>query len=133
MSGWHVTSSTRRRITATGLAVAALAIPVQIIGGADYPVVPPGLVILTAAAVVFLLAPWRWLLALAMLATLFISVGGVLAPNFRDQLGDPGAATIFAGSVLQVAGLVVAVVFGLASMVELVRGRRRTPDQVRQG
>jgi len=119
-----LTSSRNRRLAGTGLVLAAAGIVIQIAGGADYPVVPPGLVILVVAAALVLFAPWRWTLGLATLATLFISVGGVLAPGFRDQLGDPAAATVFTGSVVQVIGLLVAVVFCIAAVVEAFSSRR---------
>jgi len=117
-----MTRDNGRRLAGLGLIVAAIGIPVQIAGGADYPTVPPGLIILAVAALLMLFAPWRWAVVLAAVATLFISVGAVLAPNLRDQLSDPGAATLFAGSLIQLAGLVPA----LAGLIVIV-SRRRTP------
>jgi hypothetical protein len=121
MSRPFVTSSTVRRIAGTGLLIAAVGIPIQIAGGADYPTIPPGLLILLAAAALVLFAPWRWALGLAALATLFISVGGTIAPNFRHQLGNPGEVVTFAGSVVQVIGLVIALVFSAAALREAFR------------
>jgi hypothetical protein len=61
--------------------------------------------------------------------TLFISVGGVLAPATRDHLSRPGDILAFSGTVLQVIGLLVGVVFGAAAIREAVRaGRARRPQ-----
>lgn len=100
-----ITTSIPRRAAAGCLAAAAVAIELQILGGADYPTVPPGLIILAVAAVLVLLPTPRWTLALATVATAFISIGGVVAPNLRDQLAEPGDALAFAGSALQVVAL----------------------------
>jgi hypothetical protein len=120
-------------LAGAGLILAALSIPIQIAGGVNYPVVPPGLLILAAAAALILFVPRWWALGLATLATAFLSFGGVLAPNFRRQLGDPGAVVTFVGSVLQVIGLVVALIFCVAAVVEAVRHRRTRVPVGRQG
>ncbi|MFF5175764.1 hypothetical protein ACFY3U_24485 [Micromonospora sp. NPDC000089] len=127
------THSPARRAAGGALLVAALGIVVQIVGGADYPTVPPGLLILTAAALAFLLAPWRWAVVLAAAATLFISVGGVLAPNFREQLGDPGDALVFAGSLVQAAALAVALLFAVVALTGLRRDRAERSLQPHRG
>ena len=52
MSSRYITSSTARGVAGTGLVVAAVGIPIQVAGGADYPTVPTGLLISPAAAAV---------------------------------------------------------------------------------
>lgn len=111
-----------RRAAATGLGLAAVGIATQIAGGADYPPVPPGLVILSGAAVVMLVARRRWPLVVATAAAAFISVGAVVTPNLREQLGDLGEPLVFVGSGVQVAGLLVTLVFSAASLGEAFRG-----------
>ncbi len=96
-----ITPSHYRRAAAAFLAAAAAAVELQILGGADYPTVPPGLLILGVAAVLVLLPTPRWALALATAATGFISIGGVVTSNLRDQLGEPGEALTFVGSAAQ--------------------------------
>jgi hypothetical protein len=110
-----------RRVAGTGLVLAATGIVIQIIGGADYPTVPPGLLILLTAAALVLFGPWRLALGLAMVATLFISVGGVLAPSFRQQLSDPSQLLTFSGSIVQVVGLAVGLLWGAAATREAFR------------
>lgn len=100
-----ITPSHHRRAAAAFLAAAAVAIELQVLGGADYPTVPPGLVILGAAAVLVLLPTPRWALAIATVATGFISIGGLVTANLRDQLGEPGEALTFAGSAAQAVAL----------------------------
>ncbi|QXJ24625.1 hypothetical protein AGRA3207_005992 [Actinomadura graeca] len=114
----YVASSANRRLAAAGLAVAAAAIPVQIAGGMDYPVVPPGLVILAAGALVALLARPRWALIVPAVIAVFLSFGAVVTDNARDALGDPGDVLAFAGTVVQCAGLVTGLVFCALSLAE---------------
>jgi hypothetical protein len=99
-----------RWMAGAGLLLAAIGIVVQIAGGANYPTVPPGLIILLVAAAITWLAPWRWAGFVALAATLFLCVGALIAPNFRDQLSDPGQTVQFIGSLIQAAGLVVALI-----------------------
>lgn len=114
----HVATSTNRRLAGAGLAVAAAAIPVQIAGGVDYPAVPPGLLILAAAAAVALLVRPKWALLLPTAAAAFLTVGAVVTENVRDALGDPGDALAFAGTAVQCAGLAVGLVCCVLALVE---------------
>lgn len=104
-----------RHAAALGLAAAAAAIPIQIAGGADYPAVPPGLVVLLVGAAAMAFLPGRAGLTVASAVTLFISIGAVATPNLRDQLSDPGQSLVFLGSILQSAGLLLAVAAGVAA------------------
>jgi hypothetical protein len=121
-----MTRDNARRLAGAGLILGAIGIVFQIAGGADYPAVPPGLIILLVAAGLVLFAPWGWAVVLAGVATLFLSVGGVVAPGLRDQLSNPGAAASFFGSLIQTVGLIAA----LAGFV-LIAARRRSVASVR--
>jgi hypothetical protein len=105
-----MTSVRSRWLAGSGLLLAAIGIPVQIAGGANYPTVPRGLIILLVAAGIVWLAPWRWAGFVALAATLFLCVGALISPNLRDQLSDPSRTVLFIGSLIQTAGLVVALV-----------------------
>jgi hypothetical protein len=105
--------TTARKLTTGGLITAAAGIVVQILGGADYPTVPPGALLLLAAAGLFALRN-RWTPLIGVLIPVFISIGAVVTPNMGDQLGDPSAAGVFTGTVIQLAGLAVGLVCGLA-------------------
>ncbi|MDV3220289.1 hypothetical protein [Intrasporangium sp.] len=101
---------------AGSLTAAAAGIAVQILGGADYPTVPPGLLILLAAAALVAFVHARWVVVAAAAVTVFITIGGIVTPNLRNQLADPGAVLVFTGSALQVLALLGALAFcGLAS------------------
>jgi hypothetical protein len=47
------------RLNALGLAVAATGIVIQYVSGVDYPTIPPGPIILLAAAGAVAFGPWR--------------------------------------------------------------------------
>lgn len=111
--------NTTRLTAATALVVAAIGISVQIASGADYPTVPPGLIIVLVAAALCL--GWRrwWALLIPAAATLFLLVGGATASNTRDNL-DAGGGRLW-GTVLQLVALVVALI---AAVTAAVRERR---------
>jgi hypothetical protein len=105
--------TTVRKLAVGGLITAAMGIVVQILGGADYPTVPPGVLLLLAAAGLFALRkPWASLIG--VLIAVFISIGAVVAPNMGDQLGEPSAVGVFTGTVIQLVGLAVGLLCGLA-------------------
>ena len=60
-----------------------------------------------------------------MIVSLFLLVGGVLAPQAKEQLGDPGQAGVFIGMVIQPLALVVALVAGVAATRQLYRTQTR--------
>ena len=113
-------------LTVAGLLAAAAGIVIQIASGADYPTIPPGLVILLAAAgLVALAARWRWTTIVGVIVSLFLLVGGVLAPQAREQLSDPTQVGIFIGTLIQLLALVVALLAGVAATRQLYRTQTR--------
>lgn len=124
-----LTASRWRRAAAASLGAAAAGIELQILGGAEYPTIPPGVLILLGSAAMAIFVKSRWGLLLASTATLFISIGGLVTPNLREQLRDQDAALVFAGSALQVVALVGALVFCAFGLRESF-GQRRQASQV---
>jgi hypothetical protein len=116
--------SMARRVAVTGLAAAAAGIIVQMLGGADYPAVPPGAVLLVAGAVLFAIRT-RWTPVVGLVVPVFLCVGAVATPNMRDYLGEPSRGVVFAGTVIQLLGMVAGLVFGAAVVVQVVRTGRR--------
>ncbi len=115
----HIDSSAAVRLLVVGLVVAAAGIMIQYLSGVDYPTIPPGPIILLAAAAVVTFGPWRRAPMVGLVAALFISIGGVIATiagnGFTPQLSDPGAVGGFVGTLVQIAGLVIAVAAGVAA------------------
>jgi hypothetical protein len=111
-------------VTMVGLVMAAVGIAIQIVSGVDaYPTIPPGLVILlVAAGLIALGGRRRWVPLLGAAVALFILFGAVVAPGTADRLARPGEAGAFAGTVIQVLGLVVALLAGIGAAF---RGARR--------
>jgi hypothetical protein len=112
------------KLNVAGLVAAAAGIVIQIASGADYPTVPPGLIILLAAAgLVALGARWRWTTIVGVVVPTFLLVGAVVAPEAREQLGDPGQVGVFVGTVVQLLAMAVALVAGLAAAGQRYRHR----------
>jgi hypothetical protein len=59
-----------------------------------------------------------------VVAALFLLVGGVLAPQAREQLSDPTQLGVFAGTVIQLLALVTALVAGVVATRRDYRTRR---------
>jgi hypothetical protein len=113
----HSHLSPAARLNVVGLVVAAAGMLTQYASGVDYPTIPPGPIIVLVAAAVVAFGPWRWAPAVGLLAALFISIGGVIATlagnGFTPQLSDPGAVGGFAGTLIQIAGLLIALPAGV--------------------
>jgi len=110
------------RTEAAALAVAAVGIIIQIIGGVNYPAVPPGLIILLAAAALVAFLPWRWASVFGVLAGAFMVIGAIGAANARYDLTHPGHPGAFIGTWIQLIAVVVAVVAGVMALA--VRNQR---------
>jgi len=116
----HIHSSPTARLLVVGLVVAAAGMLVQYGSGVDYPTIPPGPIIALAAAAVVAFGPWRRAPVVGLVAAVFISLGGVIAMiagnGFTPQLSDPGAVGGFVGTLVQIAGLLVAVTAGVVAV-----------------
>jgi len=86
------------RLNAAGLAVAAAGIMIQYVSGVDFPTIPPGPIILLAAAAV---------------------VATIAGNGFNSTLGDPSELGGFLGAVVQIAGLVIALPSGVVAVRSL--------------
>jgi hypothetical protein len=121
------TVSAAGKLNVAGLVAAAAGIVIQIASGADYPTVPPGLLILLAAAgLVALGARWRWTTIVGVVVPTLLLVGGAIAQQARDQLGDPGQVGVFVGTVVQLLAMAVALVAGVAAAWRSYRHRTNT-------
>jgi hypothetical protein len=107
-----------------GLVVAAAGIVIQIASGAEYPTIPPGLIILLVAAGVAALGiRWRWTSLFGVIVPLFLLAGGALAPQARGQLGDPTRVGVFVGTVIQLLALAIALIAGVVAARQSDRTR----------
>jgi hypothetical protein len=116
-------SSTARTLTVVALLVAATGFVVQMIAGVtDTPTVPPGLVVILAAAGLIAFAPGRWM-PLAGPVTGLFSFVALFAVDADDRLDDLDPVSAFLGQWFMVAALVVASVSGA---IATVRSRQST-------
>ncbi|MEV0641708.1 hypothetical protein AB0I77_43675 [Streptomyces sp. NPDC050619] len=99
-------------VTATLAALLLLAVSIvgQVAAGADYPAVPPGVVIPLGAAVLLLWRTNRWTIGLPLAVGLLIGVGALVTPNTGDHLasGDTALVVSTVAELVALAGLVVA-------------------------
>jgi hypothetical protein len=104
-------------LSAAALVVAADGIMIQYVSGVDYPTIPPGPIILLAAAGVVIFGRGRWSPVVGLVATLFVLIGGAIATiagnGYSETLGDPGELGGFAGAVVQLVGLAIALAAGV--------------------
>jgi small-conductance mechanosensitive channel len=129
------TLSAAGKLNVTGMVVAAAGIIIQIASGSDlYPTIPPGPIVLLAGAALVALGPWRWTPVVGVVVPLFLLVGAAIAAvvsgEFVDQLTDPGEVGIFAGDVLQLLGMITALVAGIVALGQ--SSRTRTWDRHEQ-
>jgi hypothetical protein len=122
------TLSAAGKLNVIGMVAAAVGIIMQIASGSDlYPTIPPGPIILLAGAALVALGPWRWTPVVGVVVPLFLLVGAVIAAvvsgEFVDQLTDPGEVGIFAGDVLQLLGVIIALVAGIVALRQSSRTR----------
>lgn len=108
--------TTLNGISAAALSTAAAGIIVQILGGADYPVVPPGLLILVAAAGIVGFAPWRGAPAAAIVAGLFM-IFGLFGAGQATRLIEVETVLDTLGLWIQMVAVVVALVTAVMALV----------------
>ena len=108
---------TSRKVTVGGLVLGAAGIAVLWAAGVEFPVaVPPGIVILLAGAVFVSVARWRWAPAAGVFLGLFVAVGWAISPTGWPNLTGRHGASVAAGQAIQLAGVLIAVVAGLAAL-----------------
>lgn len=105
-----------RRTLLVSMVVSAIGIPIQILGGWEYPVVPPGLLITLAAGLVALL-PVRWAPVISLVAGGFILVGFFLVGDVANMFGSQNL-TVTVGKWVQMIALVVGIAAAIGSLVK---------------
>jgi len=117
-----------RAALAAGLIVAGAGVLTQyLVGVPGFPKIPPGPIILGAAAILVLaLAARRWTLLVGTFAALFVFVGGLIEGSVWGRLGNPGAVDVWIGVFLQWIGLVIALVAGVAAIRQAYARRTMT-------
>lgn len=127
MSRNHPLSPVARAHVAS-LVVACAGFVIQILAGVDdYPTIPPGVVVLLVAALAVVLLPWRWTALFGVANCLAIFVGAFFVyDSTLERLSNPGDLGPFLGTVVQMGGIVLAIVTGAAAMLRPAREAVRT-------
>ena len=110
------------KVTVLGLVVAVAGIVILDVAGIPFPRIPPGLVILLAAAALVGFAPWRWVPAAGAFVGLFLTVGFV-ASRSVSYLVDAGRPGVLAGAWVELLGVLTALVAGVVAALQNYRAR----------
>jgi hypothetical protein len=104
---------------AAGLWMAAFGILVQAVSGANgYPRVPPGILILAIVGlVVYTTSRWMLSAVLGLFLAGLVSVGVFTTPGTAYRLGHPQDVGPLIGTLVQLAGLLFALIAGIARMI----------------
>lgn len=121
--------SPARSINVGALLVAAAGVFIIFLSAPDlFPTVPPGVLILAAAAAIVAFVPGRWTPIAGVLIPLVITIGGIASGTSIDILqGEENAAAIL-GTVIQYPALITAIAAGTVAMV----GDRSSPPAAAQ-
>jgi hypothetical protein len=110
------------KLTVASLVVATAGIVIQIISGADYPIVPPVFFILLIPAGLIAFGRWRWTPVTAVLAGLFLTFG-LFASGESRRLLDANPPGDLVGLWVQMLAVLVAAVAGIISTIHNYRSR----------
>ncbi|MFI0469178.1 hypothetical protein ACH347_34330 [Saccharopolyspora sp. 5N102] len=115
------------KLNAAALVASAAGIVVQKLSGvAEFPLIPPGAVMLLgAAAFVTLGARWHWTSIVGFVVPAYLLTAAfVVSSGVWDRLVTPGEIGPFAGSALQMASMVAAVLTGAVALWTTYTDRR---------
>jgi hypothetical protein len=121
-----------RRIAAAAVAASGVGIVIQIAAHVHYPTVPPGLIIVAAAAAVAAFVPRRWAALAAVLSGAGTLVGGLANAPWRERLSGVGSIGAVAGTWVQIAAGSIGLVAGLLALRLADRGESAPVDQDEQ-
>jgi hypothetical protein len=111
-----------KKLTIAGLLVGAVGIVLLWAGGIDFPFLPPpGVLFLSAGALFVSFVRLRWAPALGAALGLFIVVGFFASPTGIDNLTGEHGSTVVVGTIIQLLGLVTAVIAGTAATARAYR------------
>jgi hypothetical protein len=114
------------KTTAIGLWVAAAGIFIQVATGATgYPKVPPGIIILVVVGIlIYATAKFRWASFIGLILAGKIAMGVFTFPGTGLRLSHPEIFGPFLGTLVQLAGLIIALVAGMAGSIYSYRPER---------
>lgn len=118
MTRMRITRSIPLRVEIVALIVAITGMVVQIAAGVEYPTVPPGVVIIAAAALLLALVRWPGVRIVGALVPAFVLFGGLISPTGRTNISHPGHLGPFLGTLIQFAGLATALLAGIVALGE---------------
>ena len=116
--------SPARKPTVVALLVASIGFLIQMVSGVtDTPTIPPGLVVILAAALVVAFGPGAWAPVAGPAAGLFNLVAFVVV-DAAERLVEPSPPAALVGAWFMVAALIVA---SVAGTIATIRNHRTVP------
>jgi hypothetical protein len=114
-AGWVAT----HKALAAGLWIGAFGIFLQAATGAKgYPKLPPGIPILAAMGLlVYLTSRWAWTAILGLFLVVLIWIGVFTTPGTAGRLYHPQDVGPLIGTLVQLSGLLLALVAGVATII----------------
>lgn len=119
------------RIHVASLVVACVGFIILLVAGMpEFQPFPPGVIVLLAAATAVVLLPrQRWVPLIGTALCVAIAMGAfVFYDSTVQRLADPADVVPFGGTVIQMGGVVVAIVTGMAAALRPQPTRRLTAD-----
>jgi hypothetical protein len=113
------TLSPAGKLTIIGLLITAAGISTLFLtNSVNVPAIPVGPILLLLTATLVALGPWRWTPIAGIALSLFILVGAFIAPGLFDRLSNPAQLGAFAGTAIQMLGIIIAIVAGTLATVQ---------------
>ena len=110
------TLSPAGKLTIIGLLITAAGISTLFLtNSVNVPAIPVGPILLLLTATLVALGPWRWT---PIALSVFILVGAFIAPGLFDRLSNPAQLGGFAGTAIQMLGIMIAIVAGTFATVQ---------------
>ncbi|HET7081383.1 MAG TPA: hypothetical protein VFM49_28470 [Chloroflexia bacterium] len=107
------------KLTIIGLLIAAAGISTLFLtNSVNVPAIPVGPILLLLTAGLVALGPWRWTPVVGIALSVALLVGAFIAPGLFDRLSNPAQLGGFAGTAIQMLGIMIAIVAGTFATVQ---------------
>jgi hypothetical protein len=117
----NIPSSTAATWNVAGLIIAAAGIVSMFVTGVANQPAPVGAIVMLLVAGLEAFRVWRWMPVIGTVVPLLIFVGAFIWPGLVERLTHPGDIAAFGGTTVQMVGLIIAIVSGIAAVAQVSR------------